>query len=60
MAKFGRFQAGDKAPYEEYEGDFIQHGTGEYVRIISLTSRGEQIVVVVALRPGESIRKLSS
>jgi len=35
MEKFGRFRNGEKDPFETYEGDFLEHVSDDYIRVIA-------------------------
>lgn len=60
MAKFGRFIAGEKEPYETYESDYINQAGNEYIQVMQDggQTKADRIVVVVNLQKGESVRKI--
>ena len=62
MAKFGRFEFGEDAPKETYEGDRMKLEKG-YVKILRggpelIDLEPEQLIAVIHLAKGQSIREI--
>ena len=60
MEKFGRFRNGEKDPFETYEGDFLEHVSDDYIRV--MRDGGEMpdaVLAFIHLQKGESVKKLT-
>ena len=60
MAKFGRFRDGEKAPFETYEGDLLEHVSDDCIRV--MRDGGEMpdaVLAVIHLQKGESVKELT-